>query len=282
MVNLTAKEQERAIRKATLLWHLRHNAGASLEQIARRLEYGSVEAMRTQFENWGLPTWIVGEAEAEEEQRENERRARTTNEKPVELPPAHNAAPLFHRALTKLGWAVGDLENRKEYLQNGRFVTQEAAGSMDWPEMGVEGGTVTLPLGAHQTPLDPLPALVATYILSGEPLEPLLQTLHLNPQTVDMGQVQSLIEGERTPSGHKRGLKSVAGMIARGVRGGKIRGGRTTGEFSPRVQNGVWYSRQLCERGVDHATISERLKEAGFTQTEISQIRSLSETPLPQ
>ena len=237
--------------------------------------------MRAQFENWGLPAWIVGEAEADGEQREKERRARTTTEKPVELPPAYNAAPLFHRALKKLGWAAGDLENRKEYLQNGRFVTQEAAGSIDWPEMGVEGGTVTVPLGARQTPLDPLPALVATYILAGEPLEPLLQTLNLSPQTVDMGQVQRLIEGEKTPNGHKRGLKSVAGMIARGVRGGRIRPGPTTGEFSSRVQNGVWYSRQLYERGLADATISERLEEAGFTQTEVSQILSLPKTPLP-
>ena len=281
MVNLSVKEQERAIREAALLWHLRNNEGAPMERIARRLEYGSVEAMRAQFENWGLPAWIVGEAEADGEQREKERRART-NEKPIELPPAYNAAPLFHRALKKLGWAAGDLENRKEYLQNGRFVTQEAAGSIDWPEMGVQGGTVTVPLGAHQTPLDPLPALVATYLLAGEPLEPLLETLSRNPQTVDVRQVQSLIEGEKIPNGHKRGLKSIAGMIARSIRGGEIRPGRTSGEFSERIQNGVWYSQQLAARKLAEETISKRLGEAGFTRDEISQIRSLYKTPKPQ
>jgi hypothetical protein len=71
-------------------------------------------------------------------------------------------------------------------------------------------------------------------------------------------------------------------MIARGIRGGAIRPGRTTGELSERVQNGVWYSRQLTQRGFDPATISERLREANFTREEISQIQSLKKLPQPE
>jgi hypothetical protein len=71
-------------------------------------------------------------------------------------------------------------------------------------------------------------------------------------------------------------------MIARGIRGGAIRSGPTTGEFSERIQNGVWYSRQLTQRGLDPATISERLREAGFTREGISQIRKLKKLPQPE
>jgi hypothetical protein len=106
--------------------------------------------------------------------------------------------------------------------------------------------------------------------------------LSLWPQSVDKEQIQKLIEGEKTPKGHRRGLKTIVGMIARGIRGGAIRGGATTGEFSERIQNGVWYSRQLTQRGLDPATISERLREANFSREEISQIQALKQLPQPE
>jgi hypothetical protein len=189
---------------------------------------------------------------------------------------------LFHRALKKLNRAIGDLENRKEYLQNGRFVAQEATGPVDWPEMDIENKTLTVPLGGQQTPLEPLPALIAAYFLADEPLEPLLGKLNRWPESVDKEQIQALIDGRQGLKGHIRGLKSIVGMIARGIRGGAIRQGRTTGEFSERIQNGAWYSRQLSEQKLAPATISERLREAGFTRGEISQIQSLKKLPQPE
>jgi hypothetical protein len=33
----------------------------SQEEASKKLGFGSVEAMRQQFENWGLPEWLVGE-----------------------------------------------------------------------------------------------------------------------------------------------------------------------------------------------------------------------------
>ncbi len=181
----------------------------------------------------------------------------------------------------KLDCAIGDLENRKEYLQDGRFIAHEDTGPVNLPEMGIENGTMSVPLGGRQMPLEPLPALVGAYFLAGEPLEPLLEKLNRRPEAVDKGQIQRLIEGEKVPNGHKRGLRSIAELIARGMRGGKIRGGQTTGEFSTRIQNGVWYSRQLADRGLATETISERLSEAGFTRDEISRIRSLNKVPKP-
>jgi hypothetical protein len=280
MASLSGPQYQDALLKIGLLCELRRRE-VEEKDIAVKLDFGGVEAMRVQLGNWGLPPWLIGEAPSSESDK-TERGAGTTREEPVELPPAYDALPLFHRALQKLDRAIGDLENRKEYLQDGRFVAHESTGPAYSPETGIEEGTLTIPMGGQQTPLEPLPALIGAYVLADEPLEPLLEKLNPWPQSVDKEQIQKLIEGGRTTKGHIRGLKSVAGMIARGIRGGAIRSGPTTGEFSERIQNGVWYSRQLTQRGLDPATISERLREAGFTREEISQIRKLKKLPQPE
>ncbi len=250
--------------------------GLSEDEVAEKAQFNTVEDMYFRLKCWGLS----GLVPREEDVDKTERRARTTSE-PVELPSAYDALPLFHRALQKLDWAIGDLENRKEYLQNGRFVGHESTGPAYSPETGIEEGTLTIPMGGQQTPLEPLPVLIGAYVLADEPLEPLLEKLNRWPQSVDKEQIQALIGGKKAAKGHTRGLKSIVGMIARGIRGGTIRPGPTTGEFSERIQNGVWYSRQLTQRGFDPATISERLSEANFTRQEISQIQSLRQLPQP-
>jgi hypothetical protein len=252
------------------------------ESFIESLGFGSVEAMHKQLTNWGLPDWITGDTPKSSEPDKPERCGQTASEEPTELPPAHGAALLFYQALQKLNRAIGDLDNRKEYLQNGRFVAQEDTARGDWPEMDIEDGTLTIPLGGQQTPLEPLPALIAAYILADEPLEPLLEKLNKRPETVDKEQTQALIEGKKTSKGHVRGLKSVAGLIARGVRGGEIRASRTTGEFPPKIQNGVWYSQQLAQQGFTAKVISDRLKEADFSPSEISQVRKLNKLPQPE
>lgn len=280
MESLSGPQYQDALLRIGLLCELRRRKVPE-QEVAEKLQFGGVEAMHVQLANWGLPRWLIGEAPSSESDK-SERRARTTRKEPVELPSAYDALPLFHRALQKLDWAIGDLENRKEYLQDGRFVAHESTGPAYSPKTGIEEGTLTIPLGGQQTPLEPLPALIGAYVLADEPLEPLLEKLNRWPQSVDKEQIETLIEGEKTPKGHTRGLKSIVGMIARGIRGGAIRPGPTTGEFSERIQNGVWYSRQLAQRGLDPATISERLEEASFTREEISQIRKLKKLPQPE
>lgn len=252
------------------------------EEIAAKLQFGSIEAMHTQLTNWGLPDWIAGDAPNSSKTDEPKRRARITSEEPIELPPAYDALPLFHGALKKLDWAIGDLENRKEYLQNGRFVAQEDAGLGEWSEMGIEDATLTIPLSGQRTPHEPLPTLIAVYALADEPLEPLSEKLNQNPKSADKEQIQALIEGGKGPKGHVRGLETVAGLIARAIRGGPVSSGRTIGEVSSRIQNGAWYSCQLPGRQLDATIISERLREAGFTCDEISQIQQLNKLPQPE
>jgi hypothetical protein len=281
MDNLSGRQYQDALLKIGMLCELRRR-NVPEEEMAVKLQFGSIEAMHVQFANWDLPDWITGSASGNTEPDKPQRHARTAREEPIELPLAYDALPLFHKALKKLNRAIGDLENRKEYLQNGRFVAQEATGPVNWPDMGIENETLTVPLGGQHTPLEPLPPLIAAYFLADEPLEPLLETLNRWPESVHKEQIQALIEGGKDSKGHTRGLKSIAGMIARGIRGGAIRPGPTTGEVSARIQNGAWYSRQLSERKLAPAMISERLREAGFTRGEISQIQSLKRLPQPE
>jgi hypothetical protein len=280
MESLSGPQYQDALLRIGMLCELRRRKVPE-QEVAEKLGFGGVEAMHVQLANWGLPRWLIGGAPSSESDK-SARRARTTREEPTELPPAYDALPLFHRALQKLDWAIGDLENRKEYLQNGRFVAHESTGPAYSPETGIEEGTLTIPLGGQQNPPEPLPALIGAYFLANEPIEPLLEKLSLWPQSADKEQIQRLIEGKKTPNGHRRGLKSIAGIIARGIRGAAVRSGPTTGEVSERIQNGVWYSRQLTQRGLDPATISERLREASFTREEISQIQSLKKLPQPE
>jgi hypothetical protein len=177
MDTLPGPQHQDALFKIGMLCELRRR-NVPEKEIALKLQFGSVEAMRVQLANWDMPNWITGGAPDSSEPDRPQRRALTASEEPTELPLAYDALPLFHRALKKLNGAIGDLENRKEYLQNGRFVAQEATGPVDWPEMGIENQTLTVPLGGQQTPLEPLPALIAAYILADEPLEPLLKTLN--------------------------------------------------------------------------------------------------------
>jgi hypothetical protein len=281
MGSVTKQDQQRAITAAVLWWKSQVEGIELKQHTIENLGFHSIEVLHKQLVNWGFPDWITGDAPKSSEPDESVRRARTASGEPPELPSAYGAIQLFYEALKKLNRAIGDLENRKEYLQNGRFVAQEDVSQRSGPEMDVEK-TLKIPLGGQQMPLEPLPALIGAYFLADEPLEPLLEKLNKWPETVNKEQIRKLIEGEKTSKGHVRGLKSVVGLIARGVRGGEIRGGSTTGEFSTKIQDGVWYSHQLAQRGLTSAKISEQLREVGFSPSEISQVRKLNKLPGPE
>jgi hypothetical protein len=207
MESLSGPQYQDALLRIEMLCELRRR-NVPEEEVAEKLQFGGVEAMHVQLANWGLPRWLIGEAPSSESDK-SERRARTTRNEPVELPSAYDALPLFHRALQKLDWAIGDLENRKEYLQNGRFVAHESTGPAYSPETGIEEGTLTIPLGGQQTPLEPLPALIGAYVLADEPLEPLLEKLNLWPQSVDKEQIQALIGGKKAPRATREGSRAL-------------------------------------------------------------------------
>ncbi len=98
--NSSASEQQRVFFKIGAFAYMRHE-GYTEEKIAEKLEFGSVEAMRIQLRSWGLPGWMVGDPERDVAVPKA-RKARAGAGKPVELPPAANATPLFESVLRRL------------------------------------------------------------------------------------------------------------------------------------------------------------------------------------
>ena len=125
MGSVTKQDQQRAITAAVLWWKSQVEGIELTQHTIENLGFRSIEAMHKQLVNWGFPDWITGDAPKSSEPDKPERGGQTASEEPTELPPAHSAALLFYQALQKLNRAIGDLDNRKEYLQNGRFVAQE-------------------------------------------------------------------------------------------------------------------------------------------------------------
>jgi hypothetical protein len=197
----------------------------------------------------------------------------------VELPPAKEAMPLFEEALDVLREAIDDLEDRKEYLQDGRFVVETyfqgpAYDDGEWVEVkGAFAG------GGEQSPPEPLTTLIAVYVLSGLPLEPLLSTLHKEPAGADSDQLDLNIEGTRTSKGHTPGLKSKARHVARLIRGGNLLPGPTTGEFSADQHSAAWRLYQLKQQGFASKDIEQELRKHGFGRQDVAWLRKLGLIP---
>jgi hypothetical protein len=241
------------------------------EAVLEGLNFGSVEAMRTQLRNWGAPDWIT----RGEPKDESKRKARQGTGERVELPPAKEAIPLFKAALDELREAIEQLEGRKEYFQDGRFVVEthvqgHVYESGEWVEFkGAFAG------GGKQSPPEPLATLIAVYVLAGLPLEPLLSTLNREPEEVDLDQLDLNIEGKRTSKGHTPGLKSRARQVARLIRVGNLPSGANTGEFSADQHEAAWRSLRLEEQGLTSKEIEQKLRKEGFDRQDVARLRKL-------
>jgi len=88
MESLSGPQYQDALLKVGLLCELRHR-NVPDEDIATKLQFGSIEAMHTQLVNWDLPDWIAGAGPSSSEPDKPERCAGTTSEEPTELPPAY-------------------------------------------------------------------------------------------------------------------------------------------------------------------------------------------------
>jgi len=194
-----------------LSWRL---ADKPIDELAKRYELGSAAALYHVLRQDGFPVCeVCGDytkepAHCEQQERGGKRRARRGTGERVELPPAREAIPLFEEALDELRAAIEQLEGRKEYFQDGRFVVETHVEGHAY-----EGGERVEFKGAHagpgqQSPPEPLTSLIAIYILAGLPLEPLLSKLNSNPEDVDLDQLDLNIEGKRRKKGHTPGLRA--------------------------------------------------------------------------
>jgi hypothetical protein len=274
MRSLSSSEQQRAI-EAVTWWCLHRFKGLPLdEKRLARLGFDSVDAMRIQLENWEVPEWLVG-GENDSQQRKPRR---GTGER-VELPPAKEAIPLFKEMLEVLREAIEELEHRKEYFQDGRFVVETHI-----QDHAFDGGELVEFKGAfagggEQSPPEPLTSLIAIYVLAGLPLEPLLNTLHREPGDIDLDQLDLSIEGKRRKKGHTPGLKSKAKDVARLVRGGNLRPGAHTGEFSAVTHEAAWRLYRLQQQGLTSKEIEQKLMKQGFGRHDVAQLRQLGLLP---
>jgi hypothetical protein len=262
MMGLSTKEQERAIREATLVWHLRNNERASVEQIAARLAYGSVEALRTQLKNWGLPDWVLGE-ESETRPAKKElpkslpQRLRDAGPR-KDLPPAANAADLFKERLEALRENVELLEHINEGLYDKYFgrTNVERASVLDGGHW-TDDALVRLPGTVARSPTEIEVTLMGVYALAGGRMDLLLEKLHLDPSSVDTKtreKIRQCVEGSRADRDAKDGLKVLARQLATWVRGGEV-GGRPTG---------------LPEMDHEVASITTKYRKDGLTDEQIA------------
>ncbi len=268
----------------------------------------SPAALYQQLAQDGFPVCrVCGATHVEEGHCEkSERRARQGEGARQDLPPPAQAIPLFEQALRVLNEEIDALKNRKMYLQDERFVAvEEHRDPIVWSRLGIPDedwkaicqrfgkdpasdrfelwdARFVEPAGAAQSPQEPLTKLIATYVLAGLPLEPLLERLHFAPGTVAKVELKRHIEGEKvkkqrngkTSTQHIPGLKTKAAQVARLIYGGTLRQGPSTGELSPSEQNIVWYRQQRVREGVPDTKIYQELKEKrGLTKDEYARLK---------
>ena len=215
-------DRRQALQVLGTLAVLRLDRGYSEDEVAQKLGFGSVEAMHMQLKRWGVPEWMLAEAPANErsavERRRKARRSRHGDVALAELPAAGDATELFLGALEKLAVDARDLKKRKEFHQERRFVAKKSVPLTPvhrrdevpdeiWQEICARHGkdpattevveedpiSIEVPVGGSKTPLAPLPALIATYALSGEPLEVLIDKLHPLPEGTDREALESAL-----------------------------------------------------------------------------------------
>jgi hypothetical protein len=262
MMGLSTKEQERAIREATLVWHLRNNERASAEQIAERLSYGSVEALRRQLKNWGLPDWVLGE-ESESRPAKKElpktlpQRLRDVGPR-KDLPPAANAADLFKERLEALRESVELLEHINEGLYGKYFGrTNVERASVLYHGHWIDDAVVSLPGTVARSPSEIEVTLIGVYALAGGRMDLLLEKLHLDPSSVDTKtreEIRQCTEGSRARD-KKDGLKVLARQLATWVRGGEVGTGRPPA---------------LPEMDHEVASITTKYRKDGLTDEQIA------------
>ena len=270
------------------------------DQIARDLGFGSPAALYQKLSQDGFPVCpVCGETPAKPNhctrKGQRQRRAKRGTGQALELPPAKRAETLIHKAIQNMETSWLYLDSRREFYRDERFDTisdQPNASATHYRDVyppGEEGDEIWRKLcerhgqdpsvdhffapvapiatseGASQIPPEPLPELIALYVLSGEPLHPLLESLHPNPSEVNQVRLDQAVEE----------LWHTAGQLATIVRGGVIRRGPSTGELAPIEQSIARFISKQLREGVSEAEIYELLRKRGFSQLEIRRLRDL-------
>ena len=277
-------------------------AEVSDDEMAKKLGFSSAEYLYAQLGHWGLriPDWMRDKATTKERRRKA-RRPRQGSGALLELPPARGAVGQISKALGKLSNSTKELEQRKEYEQDKRFVVKrevpltrvhkrdELPDSV-WRELCAQHGKdptaaevveeaptiIEVPVGGSRIPPAPLPSLLAVYALSGEPLGALIDKLHPSAEEVDREAFS------RALAEIQERLDLAAGQLALLMRGGEVKPGAPPGELSwPEL----WAAKRIREDRALHRSDEEILwslrahpELSELTKEEYSRLANL---PLP-
>jgi hypothetical protein len=290
-MSLSVNEQERALREAIVAWDLRNNQGASTEQIAERFGYGSVEALHRQFQNWGLPSWVVGEG-ADTNPTPKSKGGKTSSPRlrnlgtGTELPPAGNATELFKERLEVLLKSAELLKHMDESLHGRYFVRQDVESvslllsrhlmsEEHWSALSEHHGfdpdeerfwkpnaVAKFPGGVTVSPSETEAIHIGVHALADGDMDTLLATLHLDPSSVGTKareEIRQYVEGSRSNGDKRDGLKTLARQLAIWVRGSEVRQGRPP---------------NLSRADHEFACRVTRLRRQGLTDEEIARKES--------
>ena len=304
-MSIQKQPHPRDVRYLTFVTH-RLN-GLSDKEIAVKLNLGSPTALYQRLNLDGYPVCLVcGEAPASSPHCEppkeglepTKRKAGTGTEKYSALPPPDNATELFRKALAKLTREVEELEHRRETYTGGRFVgTDVHEGSLllsrkdvdaeKWRELceqhgsdpeddtlWLSGAVLRDPAGGGFRAPTTLAALIGTYLLAEEPLEPLLEVLHPAHRDANVEEISKYVEGRKKPNG-KDGLKVLAGQIATLVRGGAVKIGTPPVPLTPREQNFACTITDYREAGLSIDEICLTLAPSGLSKQDVKRLAEM-------
>jgi len=293
MSNLSAAEEERAVRELTLTYHQRVYKNQSDDQIAEKLGYGSAEAMIHQFKRWGFPDWLVSSAPPKPDRPKRQPRKSGT---PQELPPARAAMALFQERIEVLGRAVEALPKLVEGFQSGRFVgtfveripmgpSRDEVSEEEWewlcevlgpdPTSNPDLATpIDYPIDSSHVPPRQLVILIGAYALAGGNMEALLKALHPNPPEVDAAKLSSLLHAKKSEHGED-GLFRKAQQLATFVRGGHAGRGAPPPGLSADDYVVACAISEYRERGWSEDRIYQTLADLPCTREKISDLGSL-------
>jgi hypothetical protein len=214
--NLPKDKQDDAWTRIAWLLIARKQEGIdSEEELARKAGFASVEVMRSRLKAWGVIGLLPSTDTTEEKATP---KAQLSEGKPVKLPPAKNAIPLFEEIVRWMTTEIAHVASLDESLQGGLFMREGGDGRW-YPEPDL-----TRLIGSYLVESGARPDLV----------ERLLQALHPNPEEanreelsqklydkaglmVTIPQIAALIRGA---PGTKRGVKptpiSTLERVARG------------------------------------------------------------------
>jgi hypothetical protein len=118
MKNLPKQERVRALQALGIWCRLELTGNEPPDHVLEHLGFDSIEAMRLQLENWGLPRdWFT-------EQKGRRPKATKAGGNKSELPPVVAARHLFEAGIERLQKVLGQLPLRKDYRQDGMIVSE--------------------------------------------------------------------------------------------------------------------------------------------------------------